>query len=145
MNNNKKPVRNNPPHQITVEQKSFFSGPVPPPENLAHYEQICPGAAERILLMAEAEQNHRIKTDNEILELEKLNSKRTYAFQTRGQWFALISLFSIGGLGLTAFLLDYPKEGRDIVVTAMIGIIGLFLGRKVFGMIRNTRNASEKT
>lgn len=34
-------------------------GPLPTPETLAGYEQACPGAADRIIKMAEAEQTHR--------------------------------------------------------------------------------------
>ena len=40
-------------------QRIDFSGPLPPPNFLEKYNTIVPGAAERILEMAEAEQNHR--------------------------------------------------------------------------------------
>lgn len=36
-----------------------FSGPLPPPEALEHYERVLPGGAERIIAMAEREQKHR--------------------------------------------------------------------------------------
>jgi uncharacterized membrane protein len=44
---------------LSVYEESFFAGPLPPPEALARYEQICPGAAERILKMAEQQAVHR--------------------------------------------------------------------------------------
>jgi hypothetical protein len=36
-----------------VEVSQAWSGPLPPPEILAEYERLLPGAAERILMMAE--------------------------------------------------------------------------------------------
>src|SRR4051794_22436827 len=36
-----------------------FSGPLPPPSYLREYDIILPGAASRIISMAEAEQRHR--------------------------------------------------------------------------------------
>lgn len=39
--------------------RSEFSGPLPHPEILAKYEDILPGAATRILEMAEEQANHR--------------------------------------------------------------------------------------
>jgi uncharacterized membrane protein len=36
-----------------------FAGPLPPPEMLRAYEEICPGAASRIIQLAENEQTHR--------------------------------------------------------------------------------------
>lgn len=51
---------------IVAESKSVtaYSGPIPPPESLEKYEQVVPGSAERILAMAEKEQEHRHKTED---------------------------------------------------------------------------------
>ena len=38
-----------------------YSGPLPPPAQLEHYERILPGAAERILAMVETEQRARLE------------------------------------------------------------------------------------
>ena len=48
-----------------------LSGPLPPPEMLAQYEEILPGAAERILSMAERQAEHRQK-----LEWDESNAER---------------------------------------------------------------------
>ncbi|PIQ30327.1 MAG: hypothetical protein COS35_13425 [Zetaproteobacteria bacterium CG02_land_8_20_14_3_00_50_9] len=42
----------------------MHSGPLPAPEDFAKYENILPGAAERILSMAENEARHRHTIDN---------------------------------------------------------------------------------
>ena len=55
--------QNNPPAsagpRIVGLATQGFSGPIPHPEILKGYETICPGAAERIIKMAELEQGHR--------------------------------------------------------------------------------------
>ncbi|MFV0627013.1 MAG: DUF2335 domain-containing protein [Alphaproteobacteria bacterium] len=44
---------------VRVEQtsQSIHRGPLPPPEILADYEKACPGSMDRIISMAEKEQN----------------------------------------------------------------------------------------
>lgn len=47
---------------VSTEQihvREVFLGPVPHPEILQGYEKVIPGAAERILMMAEQQQEHR--------------------------------------------------------------------------------------
>ena len=39
--------------------QSEFRGPIPPPEIISGYEAIIPGAADRILAMAEKQSQHR--------------------------------------------------------------------------------------
>ena len=48
-----------------------LSGPLPPPEMLAQYEEILPGAAERILSMAERQAEHRQKMERDESEAER--------------------------------------------------------------------------
>ena len=62
--------------QIIVS--SQFSGPVPPPDALAKYDDIVPGAAERILQMAENEAAARIRLEeNELMARIRNVEKQT--------------------------------------------------------------------
>lgn len=45
---------------VRYEQRTF-TGPLPHPDSFAGYENTLPGAADRILSMAEKEQNHRTR------------------------------------------------------------------------------------
>src|SRR6266542_3762073 len=50
------------PGQPVVQQTTLqasFAGPLPPPSTLQRYEELVPGAADRILAMAERNQAHR--------------------------------------------------------------------------------------
>lgn len=51
-----------------------FSGPVPPPNILNGYEKILPGAADRILTMAETQSKHRQSMDRKMIESEARDS-----------------------------------------------------------------------
>jgi uncharacterized membrane protein len=66
----------------------FHSGPLPAPEDLAHYDAICPGAANRIISMAENSMNHR-------QTMEKTLVKSEYGLRTRGQWLAIAALITM--------------------------------------------------
>lgn len=89
-----KPAKNKKPNQnkVSISQQQLYSGPVPDPESLAKYEQIFPGFADRLITMAEKEQDSRIssqksriETDKKVVETELKNFKR-------GQVFALIAV-----------------------------------------------------
>ncbi len=46
-------------HKFEVQQVQHYQGPLPHPEHFAQFENILPGAADRILKMAEAQGTHR--------------------------------------------------------------------------------------
>ena len=43
-------------HEITLSQEVRYSGPIPPAEEFARYEDVLPGSADRLISMAEREQ-----------------------------------------------------------------------------------------
>lgn len=77
--------------RIQAIEQEAFSGPLPHPTILQGYEDVNNGFAERILVMAEKEQQHRFNCDT-------LMVKGTIAESKRGQLFALlISTLFLGG------------------------------------------------
>ena len=65
MPDNNPPVRNNPsisPARVTTYTE--VSGPIPSPQILQQYNNIVPGAAERIIRMAEKQSDHRMALEN---------------------------------------------------------------------------------
>jgi len=62
-----------------------FTGPLPHPSILAGYNQVLPGSAERILVMAEKQLDHRINTESFIAHEQMKQS-------SRGQHYALLLL-----------------------------------------------------
>lgn len=53
------------PQQIV--QSVEYSGPLPPPAVLQRYDQVVPGAAERILRMAEGQSKHRQELEKTVV------------------------------------------------------------------------------
>jgi len=75
-----------------------FSGPLPPPSLLSGYESSCPGAADRIIKMAEQEAEHRRVTETAIVKAGVAEGERASNDAKRGQIFALIIVMaSISG------------------------------------------------
>ena len=104
-----------------VLQKSH-SGPLPAPEDLADYERICPGAADRIITMAESNMNHR-------QSMEKTLVKSEYGLRTRGQWLALAALVVMLAVIAFTFWLGQPIAGSVLGSATLIAVTGMFLGR----------------
>jgi uncharacterized membrane protein len=59
---------------LIVAQSSSFSGPLPPPDILQHYEDVVPGAADRIFKMAENQANHRQDLEGRVIRSDILKS-----------------------------------------------------------------------
>ena len=97
-----------------------YQGPIPPAREMAGHEAALPGAADRILKMAEREQVQEHAVQNRIVGAE-------IWMRTAGQWFALVSV--LGMLGLMAYVayLGDPKTA-GLLAAALFGLVALFLG-----------------
>lgn len=101
-----------------------YSGPLPPPSAMAEYERVLPGAAERILVMAEKAAAHHQAID---VQAQKLIGQDVLRGQLLG--------FSIAAAGLLvsgyAIYKGYPAVAGAIVAAIMTGGVGVFVvGRK---------------
>lgn len=67
-----------------------YSGPIPPPNILAGYEEIQPGFADRIVTMAELEVSHRHEMEQRALDSEIETVQQEQKEIRRGQVFAFI-------------------------------------------------------
>lgn len=66
-----------------VEVSQSWSAPLPPPEVLADYERLLPGAALRILAMAETSVTGQIEADKKVVAAEIEASERGLTFAMR--------------------------------------------------------------
>ena len=104
-------------HQQSVE---VSSGPLPPPSFFRTYEDTLPGAAHRILTMAEKQQEHR-----HVQQSVRLASDASR--EARGQWMAFaIVIVAIGG-GFALIFSGRPVEGVTTALGAIGGVEGLFM------------------
>jgi uncharacterized membrane protein len=101
-----------------------YSGPLPTPEDLSHYNSIIPNGADRIMKMAEEQSKHRIQIETTVISKQSAESKR-------GQLFGLI--IGIVGLICGTFLSYTGHEivGGTIAGTTVIGLVSVFvIGKK---------------
>jgi uncharacterized membrane protein len=123
----------NQPAGIVRASMQTFSGPIPAPETLARYEEIIPGAAERILAMAENQSQHRMA-----LESRVVNSSASD--QTRGMWLGfLIASLSIGG-GIYLVVIGKDGSGLASIITPLAVLAGVF----VYGKSRQQKDLASK-
>jgi len=121
--------------QIQVlAQETSYHGPIPHPSDLERYEAVLPGAADRLISMAEEESKHRQKQEAEILQaniraqqrqfdLAESRTKATSYSDTLGQALgAIVSLASIAGCVYLA-LAGQPWVALGLVGLPLAGVI----------------------
>jgi uncharacterized membrane protein len=115
------PLNSGPTH-TSVTLTSYRSGPLPPVGDFAGYEQVLPGAAERIFAMAEKAQDAAIELDAK----ESKAARIGFLFSTfSNAYFPILALaftflaWFFGSPGLAAFgaLLTTVTGGPQIYVS----------------------------
>lgn len=109
-----------------------FSGPIPSPEVFAKYEAILPGAAERILTMAEEQQKHRMEIEKQVIN-SKISDSRL------GIILGFILTIVIIAVSTGAILMGYSVIGFSSIIIAVGGLVGVF----IYGT-RSNRKEREK-
>ena len=110
--------------QAPLLRMEKFKGPLPPPDELEKYERVAPGAAKRIIAMAEKQSNHRY-------ELERTSVDKEYKQAGKGQNYAGI----LGALaiifGTIAGMLGAQLTGSLIGGLVVVGLVSVFIrGRR---------------
>ncbi len=116
--------------KMTAEARQVqFQGPIPPPEILSNYEQLQPGAADRILAMAESETRHRQEMERMALtaEVKGLTSeaKDTQRGQYCGLTIGIVAILS----GTYAAVNGAPWAGGFIGTGGVVALVSAFYWR----------------
>ena len=107
------------PILIGSETISTFSGPLPPPNTLAEYDRRIPGAAERILRMAESEQARRHQAEAELLRISRNGSAMA---------FIVVMTVVIGAFGL--LFSGKTVLGLAPLILVLAPLAGTFITRR---------------
>jgi uncharacterized membrane protein len=111
---------------VELTAKKVWSGALPRPEDFAKYAQVVPDAPERILQMAEKEQQHRINLESQIVPADN-------AAGARGQVLgALISILALC-LAVVSNWLGAPWQ----LSIALVGVPVLSVARSLVTAIRS--------
>lgn len=102
--------------QVLLAVREEYGGPLPHPRHFEQFEAICPGAADRILQMAEKEQQAQI-------DLATMQLNGEIADRTRGMHYGFWSL-----IALVVGAVVCGVTGHDILA-------GVFLGAAALGTV----------
>ena len=97
-----------------------FSGPLPPPELLARYNDVVPNGAERIIKMAENQQTHR-------QDLERTVVHGNVQSERRGQWMGLTISVVVLAAGVYLAAIGRQAAGGAIAVADLATLAGVFV------------------
>lgn len=117
-----------------------FQGPLPPPGFLEKYEQICPGAADRLLTLLEKQTSHRHHQEHKALTASIVDAKDQRAERNRGQTHALI--IALVSLIAAAFCSYNGHEKAAIVIGS--GTILLMATAFAYGAVTRWLEDKEK-
>lgn len=111
----------------------MHSGPLPSASELARYNDLIPNGAERIMVMAEKQLDHRVQ-----IETTVINSEQKQA--TRGQIFGFLLVGALIVAGTVLGLHGQSIPAAAVFTTTILSVAGAFvLGRKA-----QERNLDEK-
>ncbi|WP_341327251.1 DUF2335 domain-containing protein [Methylotuvimicrobium sp. KM2] len=100
-----------------------WQGPLPPPSTLREFDDIIQNGAERIMRMAEIEQQHRHDSEKKLIE----NDVRSIR---RGQYLGwLVAALSITGAVVTAYWGAHWAVSCALVGVPILGTVKAIIGK----------------
>jgi uncharacterized membrane protein len=110
---------------ITQQETKVYQAPIPPSSEMARYEEVLPGAAERILAMAEKQSHHRQDIERRVIRADNFKS-------VLGSIFGFVAVIATLAAGVYTALNGQPLFGGGISLggLAILGTAFFFSKRK---------------
>ncbi len=131
---------NNPPQasqpnipQLVAARLESFSGPLPDPSTLKRFDEVLPGTAERIIIMAEQQQSHRQMLEKTVV----IGDGRRAMFGLGAGLFVAIAV-----LGVAAFLIYNGHDAAGTIIGGLdiVSLVAVF----VYGSVSRRAERSGK-
>lgn len=103
-----------------VMRSEEFSGPIAHPRHLREYEMILPGSAERIIAMAESQQEHNRKMETKIVDAQITD-------QGRGMRYGMTALALDLSLATYAGMSGNNVLAGLLLGAGVLGVVGTFI------------------
>lgn len=119
--------------RLAIQKSEIYSGPLPHPDIMEKYESILPGAADRIINMAEKQSDHRMSCEKYFLSASMRQSNL-------GQFIAAVITLSgvLGGVYLLA-------NNKSIAgYTTFVGSLGTLAGIFIATKEKSKKEVSDK-
>lgn len=107
-------------YSVSIQHETHHSGPLPAPETLSQYNDIIPNGAERIMMMAESQSEHRKSLEKTVIASQTKQSER-------GQLIAGILALILIGAGIAAFSTGHDGVAGTIFGVTVIGLVTVFV------------------
>lgn len=103
----------------------IYKGPIPHPRHLQAYEDVCPGAADRLIKMAETAQARHEDRRDRLIECE-------YDDRKLGLFLGFAALLAVVGSGVFLVYIGQTVVGSGLLGAAVLGtVVGSFVhGRR---------------
>lgn len=112
-----------------ISISTTYSGPIPAASELAKYETIQPGFADRIITMAEKQSEHRHAIEKMAAETN-VSLSHKHAFERRlGLFFGFIITLIVLGLGFDLLFHDKNVIGTIFCGVGILPVITVFCSR----------------
>ena len=116
--------------QIVIQRTESFSGPLPHPEHFERYNQILPGASDRLLKMSEDDLKHIHNIQKTQISIERI----AVIGGLIAAW--TISIIALLGSGYLV-LKGHDVSGSILGTGSLTSLVGVFIyGRKVQNNIK---------
>lgn len=97
-----------------------YSGPLPPPDDFANYEQTLPGSMDRILTITEKQVDHRIEHENHESKLDG-----------RGQIIGAVLVAMFGILSFLLAMFNHDSVALGMGCTTVVSVAVIFVLNKL--------------
>jgi uncharacterized membrane protein len=105
---------------FTLTQERVHRGPLPTPETFADYDRVLPGAAERILKMAENQQVHRHGIESAVVNG---NVSQERLGPIYGLVVATLSIIA----GFVLAFTNHEVSGLSAILVPLLSLVGVFV------------------
>lgn len=120
-------------HQVAVSAEYHHSGPIPDPHTLRMYDEIMPGAANRIMVMAEEQAKHRKELERTVI---RSRSRDSLLGIISGFLIALVTILS----GVYVIVHGYEWSGTILGSAGLVGLVSVF----IYGTSSNRKERESK-
>ena len=120
------PYEGSPERSVEIRQviAAKYEGPLPHPAVLERYEELLPGAAERVFISWEKESEHRRQAEDYVL-------RQAYSVETRGQILGFILALCFLAASVWLIGQGHAASGIALIFAEIATLAGAFLyGRR---------------
>jgi uncharacterized membrane protein len=105
---------------LSIVHEESFSGPLPHPKDLAAYDQIHPGAADRIIAMAEKEQAHRHAWEDKSLKFD-------FSYSILGIFLGFLIALALLLLAYVSSQAGHQNVALAFLAASTVGMVASFI------------------